>query len=57
MTYSAKGYESRAEECVRLANQSRDELVQQELLKLRQIYLQIAKRLQALGEGTSDVGR
>lgn len=57
MTYSVKGYKSRAQECVRLANQSRDELVQQELLKLRQIYLQIAKRLQTLGDGGADVGR
>lgn len=45
MTYSPEGYEKRAAECAALANQARDSMVQAELLKLRQTYLQIAKRL------------
>ena len=45
MQYSAEGYEKRAAECVALANQARDSLIQAELLKLRQTYLHIAKRL------------
>jgi len=49
MPYSAEGYEKRAAECVVLANQARDSLIQAELLKLRQTYLHIAKRLR-LGE-------
>jgi hypothetical protein len=43
--YSPKGYEARAEECVRLANLAKDPLVQADLLKLRQTYLVIAERL------------
>jgi hypothetical protein len=43
--YSSKGYETRAEECVRLANLATDSLVQADLLRLRQTYLVIAKRL------------
>jgi len=45
MIYSADGYEERARECVQLANQAKDELIQRELLKLRQTYLTIADRL------------
>jgi hypothetical protein len=45
MSYSIKGYEMRAQECVTLANQTTDQLVQMELLKLRQTYLTIAERL------------
>ncbi len=44
-TYSPVGYETRAQECVRLANQSQDRMVQTELLRLRQTYLAIADRL------------
>jgi hypothetical protein len=50
MTYTAEGYEKRAHECVVLANQAKDELVQRELLKLRQTYLTIAQRLRGGGE-------
>jgi hypothetical protein len=46
--YSAKAYEERAEECVRLANMTSDPLVQAELLKLRQTYLQVASRLDTI---------
>ena len=45
MPYSIKGYENRAQECVRLANESHDALVTSELLRLRRIYLQVAVRL------------
>ncbi len=49
MPYSVQGYESRAEECVQLANQASDQLVRMELLKLRQTYLNIAERLKQQG--------
>jgi hypothetical protein len=50
--YSIKGYEDRAAECVRLANQTGDALISSELLKLRQSYLRIAERLR---EQRSDI--
>ena len=43
--YSVKGYEQRAQECVKFANMASDQLIRNELLKLRQTYLTIAKRL------------
>ena len=49
--YSATGYERRAEECVKLANLAKDEMLQSELLRLRQTYLQIAHRLRSLSGG------
>jgi hypothetical protein len=49
MPYSVTGYESRAEECVQLANQASDQLIRMELLKLRQTYLNIAERLRQQG--------
>lgn len=45
MLYGPAGYEARAQECVRLANQAMDRMVQMELLRLRQTYLAIADRL------------
>jgi hypothetical protein len=48
--YQAEDYRRRAEECARLANQARDDLIQRDLLKLRQTYLQIAERLRRLEE-------
>lgn len=45
MPYSSKGYEDRAEECVRLANATTDQMIQLEILRLRQNYLQVAERL------------
>ena len=45
MRYGPAGYEARAQECVRLANQAGDPMVQMELLRLRQTYLAIAERL------------
>ncbi|HTP77301.1 MAG TPA: hypothetical protein VMJ73_10000 [Rhizomicrobium sp.] len=49
MTYSIQGYEARADECVRLANQASDPLIRSELLKLRQTFLHIAERLRQQG--------
>ena len=54
MPYSAEGYENRAAECVTLANQARDSMVQAELLKLRQTYLQIARRLRLKEAGKDE---
>ena len=51
MPYTAKGYETRAEECVRLANLSQDLMIQRELLSLRQVYLKAAERLSELSSG------
>jgi hypothetical protein len=47
--HSIKGYEDRAQECVRLANAASDQMVSAELLKLRQTYLNIAERLRSQG--------
>jgi hypothetical protein len=52
MPYTASGYEQRAEECVRLANLTTDDLVRQQLLSLRQSYLQTAARLRQLANGS-----
>lgn len=45
MTYTSEGYLKRAEECVRLANLTKDEMVQSAILRLRQDYLRIAESL------------
>ena len=45
---SVKAYETRAEECVRLANLAKDDIIRSELLRLRQNYLQTAERLNRL---------
>ncbi|MGZ5988438.1 MAG: hypothetical protein ACXWLZ_05235 [Rhizomicrobium sp.] len=49
MPYSIEGYEARADECVRLANQANDQLIRSVLLKLRQTYLHVAERLRQQG--------
>jgi hypothetical protein len=46
--------EAHAQECVRLANLSKDEVVRAELLKLRQDYLRSAERLRALASQAKD---
>ena len=46
--YSADGYDGRAKECVRLANMASDEMIQRELLSLRQTYLRMAAELRNL---------
>jgi hypothetical protein len=48
MVYSAESFIARAEECVRLAALTRDDLVRQELLRLRESYLHTAERLDHL---------
>lgn len=45
MPYGPEDFSMRAEECVRLANMTKDAMIQRELLELRQIYLQTAARL------------
>jgi hypothetical protein len=44
-------YEARAEECLRLADLTKDDLIQTTLLRLRQTYLRTAARLRAVEEG------
>jgi hypothetical protein len=53
--YGPEDFATRAEECIRLANMTRDEMIQRELLELRQIYLQTVERLRRLQK--SDDGR
>jgi hypothetical protein len=48
MSYEAKDFLTRAEECVRLANATKDEMIRKELLLLRQVYLRTAERLGAM---------
>lgn len=45
MPHSAIGYAKRAAECARLANLTMDGMLQSELLRLRQNYLQVAETL------------
>lgn len=45
MTYSVEGYVRRAEECVRLANATDDQMLRGAILRLRQDYLSVAGRL------------
>ena len=45
VTYGSEEFNARAEECARLADMTKDDMVQTELLQLRQIYLQTAERL------------
>ena len=51
--YSIDGYDSRAMECARLANQTPYEVIQRELLNLRQTCLKVAQRLREQGFGSS----
>jgi hypothetical protein len=48
MPYTEKGYRARAEECVRHANLTKDEMISSAILRLRQSYLEIATRLASL---------
>ena len=48
MSYNVEGFRFRADECVRLANLSKDQMIQRELLSLRQVYLKAAERLSEL---------
>jgi hypothetical protein len=48
MPKSIQQYEARAEECVRLANLTDDDMIRAVLLKLRQDYLATADRLRKM---------
>ena len=48
MAYGPEDFLAHAEECVRLANQTKDLMIQRELLQLRQVYLQRAERLKKI---------
>jgi len=55
VAYGPDDFTARAEECVRLANMTKDQMIQRELLELRQIYLQTAARLaQQVRQASSD---
>jgi hypothetical protein len=45
MPYTAAGYARRAAECARIASMTQDQMVQADLLRLRQTYLSVAERL------------
>ena len=45
MSQTPEAFEARAEECVKFANSTKDEVFQADLLKLRQRYLEMARRL------------
>jgi hypothetical protein len=45
MAYGPEDFGARAEECVRLANVTKDDMIRTELLELRQKYLHTAGRL------------
>lgn len=49
MAHRLDEFESHASECVRLANETVDETVQADLLRLRQNYLATADRLRQMG--------
>ena len=57
MPYTVEGYEKRAEECVRLASDTKDPMLRTELLKLRQTYLNVAERLRRQGFEVIDTRR
>ena len=57
MPYSVEGYEDRAQECVRLAGDTKDPMLRTELLKLRQTYLTVAERLRRQGFEVVDIPR
>jgi hypothetical protein len=46
MSYQSEDFIARAEECARLARLTRDEMIQTEILQLRQFYLHAARRLE-----------
>jgi hypothetical protein len=48
MSYNMQSLRGRAEECVRLANLTKDDAIQRELLSLRQTYLKSAELLHGL---------
>ena len=46
MPFSPDGYVKRANECLRLARSTRDDMLRSELLHLRQTYLGLARSLE-----------
>lgn len=46
MPVSPAGYRARAEECVQLANLTEDKILSADILRLRQSYLEAARRLE-----------
>ena len=57
MPFSAKGYQTRADECLRLASDAADRLVRSELLKLAQLYARIARTMQSPEREETSVAR
>lgn len=58
--FTAAACEQRAEECVRLANLTADEIVRAEILTLRQAHLAKARRIVELEQGNpapASIGR
>lgn len=55
MLKSIQQYDIRAEECVRLANLTDDEMIRTALLKLRQNYLATADRLRKMFNQPRDI--
>ena len=56
MSYAVEALIFRAEECVRLANLTKDGMIQREILTLRQTFLKTAERLRELKGGASHTG-
>ena len=56
MSHTVEGFIFRAEECVRLANLTKDGMIQREILTLRQTFLKTAERLRELKGGSSHTG-
>lgn len=56
MPYSAAAYEARAEQCVKFANSVKDQILQADLLTLRQRYLQRAAESRA-ADRRGDIGK
>ena len=53
MPTGSRGYDMRAEECIRLASVTEDNILRRELLTLRQTYLRIASRLMVVEQSES----
>ena len=53
MALSARDYMTRANECVRLANLTNDEMIQVVLLRQRQMYLKMAENLGIVNDAIS----
>jgi hypothetical protein len=47
--FSAEGYRVRAEECLRLASDTADQLIRSELLNLARLYARLAHAMETAG--------